>query len=110
MNKAWMRVRVSKLPKTAPNAIIAKALGVSALTLYRWRQDEYFQRANVAFLDDKTGRWMWDREILKLWVIAIGADKPTESRKSKLRDDMTQEAARAALGIPEDHTLPKLSR
>lgn len=112
--KGWIIHRVNKLDKLSTTAKVATTLKLHEVTLRRWTTDYYFQRARVAFKND--GRWNWNRDLLRVWLIAIGTAKENElaalrrecKEKRNPPDDypvLNKAAARAMLGIPADHIV-----
>lgn len=102
--RVWIRHRIEKLPEIATTGEVQKTLGVARVTLDKWLQDPFFQAADVA-RKRKNGRYVWYREKLKLWIVAIAKIGSRSKYAENPGEHDEQTFARAALGIPEDYTI-----
>lgn len=77
---------------------VAIALQLSEKTLRRWTQDEAFVGARGAYKDG--GRWCFDKQKLKAWIIAVMALSGKDVQSNPPRD-----SALKMFGIKDGHSV-----
>jgi hypothetical protein len=122
-SRGWMpyRLRFMLKKEYLSTEEVRTVLKVSDGVLRRWLADPYFMAADVA---KKKGQWVWHRDRLRLWVIAVVRVKHwsremTENPPVEEYDEnghvvqleefetLTQDEARERLNIPLDYVLRK---
>ena len=107
--------RVLSLPDNCTTVQVRTRLQVAQPTISRWLADKYFRDAGVVSRNETDGRWMWNPEMLYLWLIAIGS---LSFKNAKMRIPannpiceenfiarVTREEAREQIGMPIEYRI-----
>lgn len=101
-DRAWTFRRLDKLPDQATTREVRDALQLDERTIRRWAADPFCQRARVV---SKHGRVLvWNRDALKLWVIAVAKTKK-QRLDGRNPPNPSRQEARNALRLPDDHRV-----